>query len=197
MGNLVCRIELHKKNGIIVTVENDTDQITQTMVFDGKKITTECKGQETSTITQKPESITIKCKDFLVDAETITCNSSKDTKLDSKAKTDILSSQNFTINSGAKLTATSSSDMSMAGSKVDIKGEKGDVSASGINVNLKAKADAKLDGLNASVKGKLKTDVDGSIVNVSSKGVLNASGKITSVEGSAVMKIGGGVLKVG
>ncbi len=32
MGNLVCRIELHKTDGIIVTVENDTDQIREALI---------------------------------------------------------------------------------------------------------------------------------------------------------------------
>ena len=199
MNNLVCRIELHKKNGITVTVINDADQIVQTMEFDGKVITTTSKGSsEVSTITQKPESITIKCKDFLVDAETITCNSSKDTKLDSKAKTDISSSDAFTIDSGSSLKATATSEMALTGSKVDIKGKTGDVSVdAGMNVKLNATSDATMEGLNTGVKGKLKTDVEGTMVSVKSTGSLDVKGSITSVEGSAMLKLGGGILKIG
>ncbi|MBU2451942.1 MAG: hypothetical protein KJ668_01355, partial [Proteobacteria bacterium] len=80
MGSLVCRVELHKKNGIIITVENKDADIIQTMVLDGNSITTTNAGaDETSVITQTSDSITIQCKDFLLDAETITCQSSGDT----------------------------------------------------------------------------------------------------------------------
>ncbi len=198
MENLVCRIELHKKNGITITVVNDADQIVQTMEFDGKVITTTCKGSsETSTITQKPESITIKCKDFLVDAETITCNSSKDTKLDSKAKTDISSSQDFTVNSGATAKVTATSEMILTGSKVDIKGKTGDVSVDGMNVKLNATSDVTVEGLNVGVKGKVKTDMEGAMVSVKSNGTLDVKGSMTTVEGSALLKLGGGLVKIG
>ena len=198
MGNLICRIELHKKDGIIVTVENDTDQITQTMVLDGNTITTTCKGSsDTSIITQKPEGITIKCKDFLVDAETITCNSSKNTKLDSKAKTQIVSKEDFTIDSGSKFTATSTSDMGLTGSKVDIEGTTGDVCATGMNIKLTASSDATVDGLNVAITGSVKTEMAGAIINIASDGTLDVKGSMTTVDGSAVTTISGGLINLG
>lgn len=59
-GKLVCRIELDKEKGIILTVENDDQKITQTIVMDGTNITTTVKGSDhTSAITQKKDGIQI------------------------------------------------------------------------------------------------------------------------------------------
>ncbi len=65
MGTLVCRVELDKEKGLVFTVENKDGSITQTAVLDGESITLTNKGKDdVSSITQKPDSIAIKCKSF-------------------------------------------------------------------------------------------------------------------------------------
>jgi phage baseplate assembly protein gpV len=69
---LICRIELNKQKGIILSVENEQGQTVQTAELDGSSITLTCKGPSaTSTIVQTPESVAIKCKAFSVEADTV------------------------------------------------------------------------------------------------------------------------------
>jgi hypothetical protein len=103
MEKLVCRIELDKQKGIVLTVENGEGKITQTVVMDGTKITTTVKGSsQTSTITQKEDGIQIDCKEFKVNAETIKCVSKKETVHES--------GQDFTIKSSNNLNASATSN---------------------------------------------------------------------------------------
>ena len=75
MGALVCRIELNKSDGVVITVEDPNADVTQTVVLNGDSITITSAGSNTSTIVQKPDSIEMTCKTFTLDAETITCTS--------------------------------------------------------------------------------------------------------------------------
>ena len=121
MGTLVCRVELNEELGLILTVENKEGKITQTAVLDGESITITSKGEkETSTITQKPDSIAIKCKDFTLESETITCKSSKDTLHQSEQKFDVQSTKDMTLKSSAKYTADATGDVSVSGKKVAV-----------------------------------------------------------------------------
>ena len=190
MGSLVCRVELHKKNGIIITVENNDDNITQTMVFDGRTITTTNAGsEETSIITQATDSITIKCKDFLLDADTITCKSTGSAVHDSKDTFKITSSNDMTFNSKANLKADAKSDMKLSASKIDASASSGDVKISGTNVNVTAKMKAGVDSKMLDLKGKISAKMDGGMVDV--------TGKKANVAGSALTTIAGGVIKIG
>jgi hypothetical protein len=82
MSALLCRIELNKTGGIIVTVDNKDGSITHTLVLNSDSITTTSKGQSaTSTIIQTPEKISINCKTFELTTEKIICTSSKSTSL--------------------------------------------------------------------------------------------------------------------
>ena len=121
MGTLVCRVELDKQKGLILTVENKEGKITQTAVLDGESITITSKGEkETSTITQKPESIAIKCKDFTLESETITCKSTKDTLHKSEQKFDLQSTKDMTMQSEAKYTAKAAQDVAISGQKIAV-----------------------------------------------------------------------------
>jgi hypothetical protein len=156
MGTLVCRVELNKGKGLILTVENSDAEISQTLVLDGTRITTSVQGSEgTSVMVQDQESIAFKCKNFVVDAETVCCQSSDttsigsggDLKLDSQANLDInvtrnasYAAKNTTVNSSAetqvkgsslKLSADIGADLSAAMVAVDASGTL-DLSASGI-----------------------------------------------------------------
>lgn len=180
MGSLVCRIELHKQNGVIITVENEDSEIAQTVVMDGTAITTTCKGSDnTSTITQDQSSITIKCKEFTVDAETILCKSEKETthesgkdySLTSSAALSMESSDDLTASAGAKmelsssdkLTASAGAKMELSGSSgIDVSSSTGDVELSGSNVKAAASIKASMEGVQVEFAGsgtaKLESD---------------------------------------
>ena len=190
MGSLVCRVELHKKNGITITVENNDDNITQTMVFDGTTITTTNKGaDETSVITQATDSITIKCKDFLLDADTITCKSEGATLHNSKDTFKVTSSKDMSLNSDANLKADAKSNMKLSAKAIDASTSSGDVKISGTNVNITAKMKAGIDSKNLDLKGSISAKMDG--------GMADVTGKKANVAGSALTTIGGGVIKIG
>ena len=111
---LVCRVELNQTTGITLTVANKDGNITQTATFDGTAITLTCKGQQdTSTITQTSDSITVACKNFTVNAESITCKSTKDTQHQAQGT--------FTMDSTGKASFSSSADMDVkASSKLNM-----------------------------------------------------------------------------
>ncbi len=68
-------ILLNKDQGLTLSLEDKEGQMTQQIVFDGKQITTTCKNSgDTSTYVQKPDSITVTCKEFNVNAGKITLN---------------------------------------------------------------------------------------------------------------------------
>ena len=148
MGSLICRIELDKKKGILLTVENNDDGITQTCIMDGTAITTKVKGpSETSTITQNQDSIAIKCKDFSVDADTITCNS----KQDSSHK----SGDDFQIK-GRNLKVT-------AESKAQYKAMNAEIKALDIKIDSDAKTQISSTIIKLASKGLLKMDASGAV----------------------------------
>ncbi len=155
MGKLVCRIELNKEEGVVLTVENDDDQITQTIVMDGTTITTTVNGpDETSTITQKQDSIALKCKTFTLDAETITCKSTKDTLHESGQNFDIKSGKNIGVaaDSAAEYKAMNTTIEST--SKTEVKGASIKLDATGL-MDLIAKGIATLEGSVVNIKGKV------------------------------------------
>ncbi|WP_133470989.1 hypothetical protein [Paraglaciecola marina] len=115
MSALMCRVELNKAEGIVITLENKDGNIKHTMVFNGEDITTTSEGDSgTSTITQAPDKITMDCKTFELTAETISCSAS-DT-------TDLSSGGDFTINSDANLNAKAAVDVSVDGVNIDLSG---------------------------------------------------------------------------
>lgn len=112
---LVCKIELSQTDGITLTVINSDGNITQTATFDGTTITHTCKGQDaTSTITQTSDSITVKCTNFTVDAETITCKSSKNTLHEATGTFGINSTDKASFNSSADLAVSATTKLSIS-----------------------------------------------------------------------------------
>ena len=170
MGSLVCRIELDKEKGVLLTVENGDDKITQTIVMDGTSITTTVKGsEETSTITQKQDSIAMNCKTFTLDAETITCKSTKETLHESGQDFDITSGKNLNVSAKSSAEYKAMDTTIESTSKTEIKG--GTLVLSGTaSAELKG-ASIKLDakGLLDLVAGGAAT-LQGSIANI--KGIL-------------------------
>lgn len=195
-GSLVCRIELNKTTGITLTVENSEGNITQTAVMDGVSMVFTCKGEsEESTITQKVDSVAIKCKDFLIEAETVTVKSSEDMLHESQKKLDIKSSENMTLDSGAQFQASASSDVKVSGSKVSVKAD-GDAELSGGKTLVKAMQKATVQGGDLELSGSLKADMKGTMVTISSDGTLSVKGQLTTLEGQ-ITNVKGTLVKLG
>ena len=200
MGTLVCKIELDKKKGVTVEIENADGKITQTIYMDGTTITTTVKGSsETSTITQKADSIVIKCKDFTVDTETITMKSKKASKWTSQDVIDLKSTKDMTLHTDAKLTQSATSDAKLsstanvsveATNKLALKGMTAEMAGTtdvkidaGTQLKMSAKIAAEMSGqLSAKVSGQTKLDLE-------STGMTNLKGSLTSVAG-ALVKLG-------
>lgn len=191
MGSLVCRVELHKKNGVIITVENDDEGITQTMVMDGQTITTTCEGMDdTSEIIQAPDGITIKCREFVLEADTITCQSSGMTTHKSGSNMMVRSTAAMELGAGAGLKAAAGAAMKLTSSeKMDMEASGGDVTISGVNVDASSDMKTSLNGQNVEMKGTMGAKLEGGMVDV--------KGTKATLEGSAMTTIGGGIIKVG
>lgn len=164
MGSLVCRAELDKKKGIILTVENGDDNIIQTIVLDGAAITTTVEGDgNTSTITQDQESISIQCKTFLLEAKTITCKSENETVHTSGSDFDISCSGNLSV-SADKKAAIDANETSLSSQQ---------------GTDVKA--------LNLSMNATSNAELKGGGVKVSATGLMDlAAGGIATLEGKAV-----------
>jgi hypothetical protein len=167
MGKLVCRVELDKQKGIVLTVENGEGKITQTIVMDGTKITTTVKGSsQTSTITQKEDSIQIDCKSFTLNAETIKCVSTKETTHES--------GQDFSIKSSAKINASATSDAKFKAMNSTIESTS-ETKVSGMTLKLSGTATAEMKAPSITV------DASG-MLDLKSSGVVNLKGSIVTIK---------------
>ncbi|UQA56293.1 hypothetical protein [Polyangium aurulentum] len=181
MGTLVCTVELNKKTGVKVTINDDSAGMTQTIAMDGKTVTiTVAKGSDTSSITQDEKSVVIKCKTFEVQADeaikltssgTAAYESTKDTTIDATADVKI---------SGQNVKATGQTAANLAGAQSKL-----DLGASGAALSSPQKA---------SVSGQMQTSVSGTMVEVKADGMLTAEatgvatfkGAVTNVQGNLV-----------
>jgi hypothetical protein len=197
MGTLVCKIELNKTTGIKITVENADGKITSTIHMDGSKILTTVKGeQETSTIEQKPESITIKCKDYTLEATgTITCKSQKATKFESQDTFDIKSTKDCTIKTDAKLVEEATQDASLKGMNVKIEA-KTNFEAKGTNTKVEGTAKGDYKAAQIKIEGSAQTDMKGAIVKVAADGMMNVEGQLTTLKGQ-MTNVQGSLVKLG
>jgi hypothetical protein len=164
MGTLVCRVELDKKKGVVLTVENAQGKITQTVVMDGTKVTTTVKGSsETSTIVQKEDSIQIDCKAFTLNAETITCKST--------GKTSHESGQDFTIKSSQKINASATADAKYTA----------------MNTTLESTSESKISGMTLKLSGTASAELKGPSITVDATGMMELkAGGIVNLKGSIV-----------
>ncbi len=173
MGTLVCRVELDKQDGVILTVENGDEGITQTIVMDGTSITTTVEGPvETSTITQDQDSIAINCKTFTLDAETIACKSTMDTKHESEMA--------FNIESGTSLDVTAAADATYKALNSTFESTT-KTGVTGKTLDLEGTAGATLKG------GKIKVESKG-LMDLISSGVATVKGSVIKLTGA--LKIG-------
>jgi hypothetical protein len=200
MGTLVCKVELDKVKGITVTVDNEDGKITQTVTMDGTTLTIKVKGdKETSTWTQKQDSIAIKCKTFTLDAETITCTSEKATKHESKDIFSVKSAKDMTLKTDAKFSAEATQDMSHAGQNVKIEAKMAVAVKGPTGVKLEASGgEAKMEGLTLALKGNTGAKLEGLKVDVKADTMLNAEGSaMATLKGGGMAKVEGGLIKLG
>jgi len=197
MADLHCRVELSKTKGLILTVEDTAAQITQTVTLDGAQIQIKCQGKEdTSEITQKPDGITIKCKNLTFDAETLSVKSTKDSTYKSDQKITIQSAQDMTVKSDAKIEATATADMTLAGSKFTATAQS-DAKVGGVNVNLEGSASGKLTGAQVEVSASTGSlTAKGMMVDVQSQATLNLQGQLSTLKGQMV-NVSAPMVKVG
>lgn len=196
MAGLICKIELNKERGITIEVTNEEGKITSTAHFDGSKITTTVKGsEETSTITQTPESIAIKCKTFTLDAETITCTSTDATKHVAEGTYTVESTKDMTLKSSANTTAEASSAFDVKAADISAKGSSS-LALEGMKTDLKADTDVKIEGLNVSAKATTKSEIKGLQVNVQADGTMDVKGAATTVKGD-MLQLSGSMVKIG
>lgn len=187
MAKLVCTVELSKESGISIKVENAEAGITQTITMDGTTLTLKVAGQnDTSTFTQKADSIAIKCKDFSIEADnTITCTSKKATKHQSDDTVTIQSTKDMTLTSSAKLVQSADADLTLAGA----------------NVKATAQSAASVKGLTAEVAGDQSLTLKGTQVKLSgaqvaikadaqlgaeSDGMATLGGSLTTIKGTLI-----------
>ena len=116
-STLVCKVELNKSTGVIITVDNADDGLTHTITVGADAITTESKGDSSySRIEQQPEfvkmsvndqstykqtedCIEMNCSEFKLTADTMTCDSSESMSLDSSGSCSINAQEDVSITS--------------------------------------------------------------------------------------------------
>ena len=193
MAGLVCKIELSKSGGITISVDDSTNNILQECTMDGTTITMRMKDAENeSTIEQTASKIAITCKEFLIDAETITCNSTEDTLHTSKKKMTFTSTEDMAQTSEAKLSQTAPADIAVktdANMTIDT-GEKltvtatGDISLSGENISATANSDATIESSNATITGSTKVAISGAEITAAADSEITLSGSIANLDGT-------------
>lgn len=199
MGTLVCKVELDKQKGITVTVENADGKITQTVTMDGTTLTIKVQGEsDTSTITQKADSIAIKCKTFTLDAETITCKSEKATLHQSSDTFDIKSTKDLTIQSQAKIVEKATQDMALSGMNVEVKASQALTAKGPTGVTIQAAGgEAKVQGLSLALKGDTGAKLEGLKVDVKADTMLNAEGGAMATLKGQLTNVSGSLVKLG
>lgn len=188
MGKLVCTLQFSKTAGVTLTVENADDGITQTVTLDGTTLTIKVDdGSNTSTITQKADSIAIQCKDFSVDAETITCTAEKAAKHSSSGDViELRSAKDMTLESSAKLVQKASSDVDISGANVSAKATSA-ATVKGASVTASASQKLTLEGQMGAALSGLTVDLkaDGTL-NAEASGIATLKGSVTNIQGSLV-----------
>ncbi len=195
---LVCTIELSKTAGATITVENADDGITQTIVMNGTSIVTTVKGEEeTSVITQIQDQIKVVVKDFIIEAETITCTSTGITSHTSEDELKLTSTKDMTFTSSANYTNEVTDDVTInSGGKTDITAT-GDLTGKGANATIQASTDATLKGGgNATVQATSAATLKGSTADVKADIGATVKGATVTLDGS-MDTIKGSLIKLG
>ena len=206
---IICSIELSKTGGITVTVKNAAGNVTQTIAMDGTTTTTTVKGatststvtqdavslelkvagpERTSTITQKQDLVQVKCKAFVVDADTVSMTSLEKTEHAAGTTYAVKSTDDMSFTSSAKLSAASTAAMALSSTDT---------------FTASATADAKLSGLNTTVeamtkltaKGGTEAAISATMMDISATAKLDIAGAITNV-GKDMTTVRGSLVKL-
>lgn len=141
---LICRIDLSKKDGMGLHVEDEQTGATQSVVLNGSSLTLTVSGKDEktkTTIFQDDQDVKISCKTFILEAETIHCSSEQDSRYES--------AQALKIKSQGALDVTSASDLSQtAVGNVKLATDSG-------QLNLETSGVATLKGAITQVQGKV------------------------------------------
>lgn len=194
---MAATLEMDKGEGITLTLEDTTNQVTSKIVFDGKKITIEIKNSsDTATIELKPEAIKIAAKTITLEGEKINLNAT-DTialkadknitgqatqKLDLKADQEgsIKGAQKLALSS-AQITATGDTSVEAKSGPASLKlATAGDATLKGVNLALEGSAQAKMKGAQVGVEATAQLEL---------KSALAAALKGTQVEVKGVMNM--------
>src|SRR3990167_2793258 len=83
-------INLNHEKGLTLSLKDKNADMTQETIFDGKAMTHLCKGSAgTSTIVQKPDSITVECDKFSVKSKEIILDAEDSISQSGKSKVNI------------------------------------------------------------------------------------------------------------
>jgi hypothetical protein len=196
MSTLICRVELNKKEGIILTVENKEEKRTQTIVIDGTSIITTSAGKkETSTITQTDETISFKCKNFTVEAETIKCTSSKDTDLKSSGEFSVLSDKDISLESKKNINQIAHSALKGTAQTTNFT-SKQSAEFSASKTSIKGKSQVSISGAKLNLNGSTQSELSGAMVKLKAGGVMNVEGQMTTLKGQ-LTNIQGSLVNIG
>jgi hypothetical protein len=204
MGVLTITLVLDKTkgNGVLLTVQNDDDKITQTILLDGTQIVTTVKGNDdTSTITQKQDSIAIKCKTYTVDAETITQKSTKASDYEAQDTMTVKGTKAVTVQSTSDAVTVEASQkvgILSDGANVEVSAAAGDHKISAMNVKAQAAQNVNVQGTaGVSISSPATSELKGLEVNVTGDVQIKLAGPISQVGGSGMTQIQGGMIQIG
>jgi hypothetical protein len=210
----ICSIELSKSDGITVVVTDKKGKITQTVAMNGTTVTITVKkgdektstitqdaesivfqveGEQTSTVTQKHDTLSVKCKTFEIDAETVSVKSSRDSTHVAEGKMTLKSTRDMDLSSSAKLSAESTADMKLASSAGLNASATGDAKLAAANVTVDASVNlalkggmtAALEAAKVNVAGTMKVDVTAPLTTVG-QDITTVKGTLVKVEGTLV-----------
>jgi phage baseplate assembly protein gpV len=196
MANLICTLELDKEKGLTVKVEDPEGKLTQTVTLDGQAITLEVKSaSDTSTVVQKADGITIRCKAFTVEADTLTLQSKQASAWTSQQTLQLESTQDMTLTSSAKLTQKATADATLSsGANVQVNAT-GKLALEGQQMQLAAPSgELAMEAMTLKLSGKAQAEMEAPLIKVAaqgqlgleSSGVAELKGSIASVSGSLV-----------
>jgi hypothetical protein len=192
----VCKVELDQTKGLTLTVINADGNITQTTTFDGTTMTHTCKGADaTSTITQNSTDIIIACTNFTVNADTISCNSTKNTTHTAEGTFGIDSAKDASINSSADLTVSATTKLTMTCADFSVTGDStAKVTSATTTINGDKKAS--VTGASLALTATSDANLKGATVKAAADTTMNVEGLTTTVKGTTT-NIQGSLITLG
>jgi len=193
---LVCKIELSQTDGITVTVINADGKITQTAVFNGTSMIHTCKGENaTSTITQTCDTITFDCNNFVVNAESITCKSSKDTLHEATGKFTVNSTDTAAVNASKDLNVAATTNLKMTAADFSATADN-TAKVSALTTTINGDQKAQVTALQLVLSAQSSASLEGATVKAAAQATMDIEGLTTTVKGQ-MTNIQGSLIKLG